>query len=142
MTGNRMSSLTFVHVGDGSGCILEGHPEGKALLLTFSVCEPHFTHASATTRYPPPIKIPFPIRILLFLVQKQEKKQIGQYISQTFFFKKSEIEYVLSDLKGCDKPTVELFNCISCLFFTTAAFGSSFSICVTAEAHISCQETC
>lgn len=30
--------LTFVHVGDGCGCILERHPQRETLLLTHSIC--------------------------------------------------------------------------------------------------------
>ena len=29
--------LTFVEIGDGSGCVLEGNPERKSWLLTHSV---------------------------------------------------------------------------------------------------------
>lgn len=31
--------LAFVQVSDGRGGILEGNPEGEALLLTFSICK-------------------------------------------------------------------------------------------------------
>lgn len=34
-----ISILAFVQVSDGRGGILEGNPEGEALLLTFPICK-------------------------------------------------------------------------------------------------------
>ena len=31
--------LAFVEVSDSRGCVLEGHPKRKTLLLTYSVCK-------------------------------------------------------------------------------------------------------
>lgn len=36
---NRIILLAFIQISDSCGCILEGHPEGESLLLTYSICE-------------------------------------------------------------------------------------------------------
>lgn len=36
---NSLILLAFIQISDSCGCILEGHPEGESLLLTYSICE-------------------------------------------------------------------------------------------------------